>query len=297
MRLAPLTALLACAVALGPEAVLADHRFEFELGGRYVEGQGAQASSVFSRRVRDVDDGKQGFVALKWIPGDNWALRLEYTQAFFRYEDPSNVFCPVSAGRLTGTSFCQLSVFPRSGSLRDDFHSTSISVERSWRFSERSAIELDLGYEFARWNARDDHEIQTFSTCLLDSRPTPIRQCVPLRLRARSDGLIAGIAYKHAFDHGIGAKLGFHWQATSYAIHRNEAAPRFCASLPGLQGQTCTNELPGFLPSDISTNHDWTWWFGEVSWRVNESWELALTGESGGSRDWDSLGTSIRYRW
>ena len=298
MRLASSIHLFLAFTAFVSQAALADNRFELEVGGERLRGKGVGSPYRAARRIGDIDDGKSAFVALSWMPRTDWRLSLAYAQAFHRYEDPANYYCPANAGLLTWYQYCQHGSYDREGRVRDDFRAVTMRVERSWEVGARGRVNVGLGYEQARWRTRDDHEILTFSTCFGGAvYPRRLPNCTPLDLRSRANGLLSSVSLQYRFSESIGAEIGVHWQTKRYVIHRNEAIPRFCTRQQGWSRISCESWEPAFVPANASTDHDWSWLFGEFSWRIDNAWEIALTAESGGSRDWDSVGTLVRYRW
>jgi hypothetical protein len=272
-------------------------RFEIDIATAAIEGTGIGSTSSFERRIEDVNDGRGRSFAFRWRPLEDWSAEVRYEQQTLAYEDPQNVFCPMSAGVLTGYELCRAATYPRVGQVEDVLKSLTVLVSRTWRPLDGVSIGATLGLGSARWRSSGDTESSTFSTCLRGPPPSPIPDCTPISDEATETGWVFEASVGWAATDWLRVVVGGHWQERSYRPYRNEAGPRFCSVNTVSEFGGFCNSLDAFLPKSAFDDRSWSWWYGEAAWNVTDAWELALRGEAAGSRDWETVSVALRYRW
>lgn len=299
MRMAPQPILLAALQCFAGDSVAVDEfPFEIELAAGRINGSGIGTDSPDLRPIEDIDDGSTQAISFRWRPAAAWTTELRYEQSELSYESPLNPYCPMSAGTLTGYDYCQAGGTPREGRIEDEYESLALLVERSWALGKRVNVGLAVGFKTVRWQSEGDLEAATLSTCISDPPEFPIPGCTPIDDTARERGWLAEAHVQWLFAKRGTLQLGGHWQEARYQVYRNDAGPRFCeqASISEVRG--FCNSLQVFLPeSALHPANGWSWWFGEVAWDVTRQWQIALRGEAGGTRDWETATAALRYRW
>lgn len=299
MRGVPRQFLLAALLCFPGDSVAADEfPFEIELAIGRINGNGIGTDDPFLKQIEDVDDGSGQAISLRWRPAGAWTTELRYEQLDLSYENPLNPYCPMSAGVLTGYEYCQAGIRPRDGWIEDEYESLAFLVERSWALGKRVSVGVAVGFETVRWQSEDDLEAATLSTCISGPPESLIPGCSPIDDSAREEGWLAEAYAEWMFAKRGTLRIGGHWREVRYQIYRNDAGPRFCEQDTISQVRGFCNSLQVFLPeSALDGTNNWSWWFGEIAWDVTGRWQIALRGEAGGTRDWETATAALRYRW
>ena len=277
--------------------------FSLQLGASSMEGPNPFVAEDFASRLQrtnGISDGESRQAALSFTFNDAWTVAVHHERSRLHYGDPQVAGCGLDVTRVTGIGFCQLGAPPPGRTIADHAREWTVLVERSFAVAERFEVATALGFGVLRWGSDKDLEAATFSTCLLDFPPSRVRaDCIPVDNRAQASGWMGELRGAFEATRSITLSAGAHWQGYRHDAYRYNALTRFldAARRPCEPFDWCDRRPQQFNGGRAERRGDWWWYTAAIDWDLGEHWTLGIDGAWGGSRDWETLGASIAYRW
>ena len=249
----------------------------------------------------EVSRGTASRLALAYVAEGSWFAALEHERARVRYADLQVEGCELAVGFVSNIILCQFGSSPRNRLIEDRTREWKLLIGHRASLGDQLSVVAELGYGVLRWGSDDDLEVATFSDCRLFAVPAGARivdGCVPISDRSQAAGWTAGLRARMQATKRLGLEAGAHWQGYRYDIYRFTALERFmdAARRPCAPFDWC-DAGDGRRLARAPARGDWWWYTARIDWNLGEHWTLGVDGAWGGSRDWETLGASIAYRW
>lgn len=278
--------------------------FSFRGGGVEVDGPNdtdLERSSTTIERTDGIREGTSGRIDLSFEFAQWWSISAFHSRSSVSYVNPQAAGCGLDVGLVTRFAFCQVPTNSSpDGLISEQIREWGLQLERRAALSDRFSVLTAIGFGVMRWGTGDDLEAQTFSTCALDAGSTQIRpDCVSVDDRAQSSGWAAAVRGAFDLTSSVTASAGARWQGYRHDAYRYDALRRFldAARRPCEPFDWCSRSADRFLNGREPRRGDWWWYTASIDWNLGEHWTLGIDGAWGGSRDWETLGASIAYRW
>jgi hypothetical protein len=267
-----------------------------------IDGPGEGYTSIFNRRIKDIDGGERGSLALNWSANDKVTLGLSWAESRLRYDSPLDPACPLSAQYIFANLLCATQLSPRDA-LRIEESMREFIFGVGYQRQVRDWLTLHSGISVihARWSASDDIEAEAVARCY-PYRFTPIGfvttrrvpGCMPFDSEASELGIAARLGAQVQFGSRFDLKVMTNYQDFRHRVWRvsvaDEAYVRFCDQTPCI-------DRADLVGAGVVPERSWTWLSAELGYRFTDHWKATLGYEGGGTRTWEIATLGVTYSW
>jgi hypothetical protein len=293
---------LASSVVYAPFTAATESRFELTTSAGAIDGPGEGYTSIFNRRIKDIDSGERGSLAFNWSTNENVTLGLSWAESRLRYDSPLNLTCPLSAEGIFNSLLCITQIFPRDAQrIEESMRELSFGVGYQRQVRDWLTLHSGISVIHAQWSASNDIEAEAVARCypyrdspfgFVTTRRVP--GCTPFDSEASELGIAARLGAQVQFGNRIDLKVMTNYQDFRHRVWRvyvaDEFYERFCAE------RICATraDLSG---AGVVPERSWTWLSAELGYRFTDHWKVTLGYEGGGTRTWEIATLGVTYSW